>query len=262
MIEAIRSGGTPNLPSQVAGGETVVVKQGETLEDLARSRNISIGDILAANPQFRSEAEVRPGSELRLPPTGPRVEPSLVPGHRIIDGYERVSRAYWDRFAPAASAQSDPGSGRAAATPINIPTPTDAPILHQMQAGALGIGRIADLPGPLPMPATADDPALHQTRVGSVETAGATTQLTPENDRPALAEDVSAIPFYQMQAGPLGLGRTFMPAEQAPETADVPTRAGPATEGKLSDVANRRPDIAGVRADDPDDPDRSRDPDR
>jgi len=117
--------------SQPAVGQSVVVKQGETLEDIAKAKSIGVADILLANPQLKGCDQAKPGMELRLPTS---------PGLQIISASILTSSDKFERAAPAATGGLGQGS-------VGLIPENDRPAglegfaavpLYELQAGLSG----------------------------------------------------------------------------------------------------------------------------
>ncbi len=161
---------TASSPVPTQQGKTALVRQGESLQDIAAVQKVSVESLLAANPNLNSADQIRPGMELRLPAGqtspigGSRVSALPDPLPRPLDGFERLAAGESERFGSvadlpfpnpsplsgAAGADNGAGGSRGPLDPIPEGRPFEpVPLYHLQQALRRG-GEVGATPINLP----------------------------------------------------------------------------------------------------------------
>lgn len=168
MSTPVRMTGSSPIPAQQ--GSTALVRQGESLQDIAATQKVSVESLLAANPNLKSADQIRPGMELRLPAGqtspigGSRVSALPDPLPRPLDGFERLAAGASERFglrADMPGPMPSPLSGAAAADirggaspgpldPIPEGRQFEAVPLYHLQQALRGGGEVGATPINLP----------------------------------------------------------------------------------------------------------------
>ena len=120
----------------VQQGNTALVKQGESLQDIAAANKVSVESLIAANPNLKSAEQLQPGMELRLPagqvqPLGGSSASTLpVPLPRPVDGFERQAAGVFGQI----------GSSTVLSEPVPSPHYDDGKLLSGAVVVGIGIG--------------------------------------------------------------------------------------------------------------------------
>ena len=168
--DLIYAGQTVHLPGGGGGGGSVTVRGGDTLSGIAAGNGVSLGALLAANPQIRNPDLIHPGQTVQLPGGG-----------AAGGGAREVTVRGGDTLSGIAAANGvSLGSLLAANPQIRNPDLIHPGQTVRVPGGGGGGSAPAPAPSPAPSPAPAPAPS------GDVQTHAPYTVYSTGN-QPAIA---------------------------------------------------------------------------